>query len=292
VLVDIVNGITKNVRVLDGGKNYTANEAVSFNRSGAPLTQTLDVFVGNEAFLNPQSSNNIKVTVAGSKFVVGQQYTFLSANGYEVILSATQIGNDGALVKASSLLSQEYPLTLLAEQALTCTPSVIGATQATLYIVKSTVITNTQIIGGGTQAEVGDLITKDPAANEKAMVLEVSANAQNNRITKIGLLVGNFADGDDILVDGEDCEFTAYGNVVSNFQLNAGLCLDPIHNFDEYVNGAVAETHKIKIDTSNVYLQVDIVYYMDGTTETMREKMMTPEGLSHTLHSLTQRQVL
>jgi hypothetical protein len=31
VLVDIVNRITKNVRVLDGGKNYTANEAVSSN---------------------------------------------------------------------------------------------------------------------------------------------------------------------------------------------------------------------------------------------------------------------
>jgi hypothetical protein len=72
----------------------------------------------------------------------------------------------------------------------------------------------------------------------------------------------------EILVDGGDCEFIAYGNVVSNFRLNAGLCLDPIHNFDEYANGAVAETHNIKVDTSNVYLQVDIVYYMDGTTET------------------------
>ena len=34
-----------------------------------------------------------------------------------------------------------------------------------------------------------------------------------------------------------------------------------------------------------MYLQVDIDYYMDGTTETMREKMMTPEGLSHTYTS-------
>ncbi len=55
--------------------------------------------------------------------------------------------------------------------------------------------------------------------------------------------------------------------------------------FDNNENSAVAETHKIKTDTSNVYLQVDIDYYMDGTTESLREKMMAPEGLSHTYTS-------
>ncbi len=61
---------------------------------------------------------------------------------------------------------------------------------------------------------MGEIITIDPAGVEKAIVLKVRANAQNNRITKIGLLVGSVANTDDVLVAGEDCRFTAYAAVV------------------------------------------------------------------------------
>jgi hypothetical protein len=56
VLVDIVGGKTKSVRVLYGGYQYSADEAVPHNRSGAPLKRTLNVLLGKEAFITPQSS--------------------------------------------------------------------------------------------------------------------------------------------------------------------------------------------------------------------------------------------
>ena len=186
-----------------------------------------------------------------------------------MLVKATQVGVGGALERAEPLISEEYVLTLLAEKALTCTPT--GGTQATMYIVKSEVGIITQQAGAGVKFNVGDIITKKPAGADKAVVMEVSANADDNSITKIGLLVGSFEVGD--FLDGAiDKQITDYGDEDSTFDYSSGLWIDPIFMFDDYENGAVAETHKIKIDTSNGYLQVDIVYYMDGTTETMREK--------------------
>ncbi len=49
--VDIVSGYTSNIRVLDGGRGYTA-VLTSFNRDVAPPTTVLDVFIGSEAFKN------------------------------------------------------------------------------------------------------------------------------------------------------------------------------------------------------------------------------------------------
>jgi hypothetical protein len=42
---------------------------------------------------------------------------------------------------------------------------------------------------------------------------------------------------------------------------------------------------KFKIDTPNVFLQTEIMYYMDGTTQELHKKMTSPEGLSHTYTS-------
>ena len=78
---------------------------------------------------------------------------------------------------------------------------------------------------------------------------------------------------------------TAYGNEDSNFNSTSGLCLDPIYNFDDYANNAVSNSQKIKIDTPNVFLQTDIIYYMDGTTQALQKQMMSPGGLPHTYTS-------
>ncbi len=51
MLVDIVAGYTENIRVLDGGRAFTANEMVEYDKSSAPLLNTkLRVMVGNEQF--------------------------------------------------------------------------------------------------------------------------------------------------------------------------------------------------------------------------------------------------
>jgi hypothetical protein len=49
-----------------------------------------------------------------------------------MVVVAGSIGAGGALTTASPLLSQSYPLIELSGLALTCTPTGVGATQATL----------------------------------------------------------------------------------------------------------------------------------------------------------------
>jgi hypothetical protein len=271
--------------------HFTANEMVEYDKSSAPLLNTkLRVMVGNEQFNAPTSYTNIAVSVAGTGFVANTEYTFSNTTGavvYTMKLKATQV-NAGALERAEPLISENYPLTLLAEKALVFTPG--GGTQATVYIVTAKVGITTQQAGAAAKFNVGDIITKNPAGNDKAVVLEVSADANDNTITKTGLLVGTFepvapATTTAISVGAINKNITAYGYEDSNFKSVSGLCLDPIYDFDTYATGANTESQKIKIDTSNVYLQVDIVYYMDGTTGTMREKLITPEFLSHTYTS-------
>ena len=294
VLVDVVAGYTENIRVLDGGRAFTANEMVEYDKSSAPLLNTkLRVMVGNEQFNAPTSYTNIAVSVAGTGFVANTEYIFTNTTGgvvYSMKLKATQVSNAGALERAEPLISEDYPLTLLAEKALVFTP--VGGTQATVYIVKSRVGITSSACGNNERYIVGTVFTKHPPGDAKAVILEVSSDNNANRITKIGLLVGSFeivAPATEVQIDVPQLaaveEITAYGNEDSNFNSVSGLCLDPIYDFDTYATGGITESQKIKIDTSNVYLQVDIVYYMDGTTETMREKMMTPEGLSHTYTS-------
>ena len=202
-------------------------------------------------------------------------------------LKATQV-NAGKLERAEPLISENYPLTLLAEKALVFTPG--GGTQATVYIVKSRVGITTQQAGAAAKFNVGDIITKNPAGNDKAVVLEVSADANDNTITKMGLLVGTFepvapATTTAISVGAINKNITAYGDEDSTFNSISGLCLDPIYNFDDYSGANVSNSQKIKIDTPNVFLQTDIIYYMDGTTQSLQQKMMSPEGLSHTYTS-------
>jgi hypothetical protein len=97
-----------------------------------------------------------------------------------------------------------------AEKALAFTPG--AGTQATVYVVKSKVGITTQPAGAAAKFNVGDIISEKPAGDDKAVVLEVSADAVDNTITKIGLLFGSFAVG--AFLDGViDKNITDYGNV-------------------------------------------------------------------------------
>ena len=295
MLVDIVAGYTENIRVLDGSREFTENELVEFNRTTNALPTALQVMVGNEQFNAPTSYTNIAISAGGTGFVLNTEYIFTNTTGavvYSMKLKATQLGNNGALARAEPLISEEYPLTLLADKAFTFAPGG-GGTQATVYIVKAKVGVTTSACLNTEQYVVGTVFGKNIAGDpDRAVILEVSAVANQNTITKIGLLVGSFAivapaADVDITVPGiaNTEAITAYGNEDSNFNSTSGLCLDPIYNFDDYANNAVSNSQKIKIDTPNVFLQTDIIYYMDGTTQALQKQMMSPGGLPHTYTS-------
>jgi hypothetical protein len=118
------------------------------------------------------------------------------------------------------------------------------------------------------------LITKEPFGPDIAVVLAVSADANDNTITKLGLVIGTFTVG--AFLDGAIAKtITVYVNPEATFNAQSGLCLDPIYNFDDYVNNVVSNSQKLKIDTPNVFLQTVIIYYVDGTTRCHRKVYRT-----------------
>ncbi len=75
---------------------------------------------------------------------------------------------------------------------------------------------------------MGNIITKNPPGDDKAIVLEVSADGNNNTITKMGLLVGTFepvapATTTAISFGAINKNITAYGDEDSNFNSVSGL---------------------------------------------------------------------
>ncbi len=104
------------------------------------------------------------------------------------------------------------------------------------------------------------MITESPAGADKAVVLVVSADADDNAITKLEIVAGTFATGN--FLDGTIAkQISAYGVPETTFNAQSGLSLDPIYNFDEYDNaGEPTKLQKIYIDTPNVFLQTDIIY--------------------------------
>jgi hypothetical protein len=88
---------------------------VGYNRTTNALTTPLNVMVRNEQFNSPTSYTNIAVSVAGTGFVLINEYTFTNMTGavvYTMKLKATQVSNTGALQRAEPLISEDYALTL------------------------------------------------------------------------------------------------------------------------------------------------------------------------------------
>ncbi len=69
MLVDIVAGLTTNVRVLDGGRGFSADEEIAYDTAPASLNPTSKVKAGNIAFNKPTSSDNIKVIQMNVRFL-------------------------------------------------------------------------------------------------------------------------------------------------------------------------------------------------------------------------------
>jgi hypothetical protein len=113
--------------------------------------------IGNEAFKNPTSSENIFISNPGTGFTAGQQFEFSNTTGVVVTkltVFISQVGNAGEMEKVSPILSQNYLLSDLQEKEFT------GGTNGAIYIVKQTVAVTTEQAGNAVKFEVGDLITK------------------------------------------------------------------------------------------------------------------------------------
>jgi hypothetical protein len=130
--------------------------------------------IGNEAFKNPTSSENIFISNPGTGFTAGEQFKISNTTG-AVLTKLTvfifHVGGAGEIEKLSPILSQNYLLSDLQEKEFS------GGTNGAIYIVKQTVAVTTEQAGNAVKFNVGDLIPKSPAGPDKAVELAVSADA-------------------------------------------------------------------------------------------------------------------
>lgn len=287
LLVDIVAGKTTNVRILDGGRGYTSNDVLTFDTVPSTLTTTQLECVEGSVLNDKNDVNNFYVSTGGQGFEVGKDYTFQNADGATFVLTAVTVdaGNNNALQTVDARNSVDFDFKLYEDKAFSYTPS--GGTQAVVYPVKTILDVTCTDAPAGKKWSVGDIVQKN--ANTQAIVAAVDVDANENKITQMREYLGTFANADALQKNGDvttTCTLTTIDDVEETVATKAGLGLDPLFNFDNYdANGNVLDDAKIKIHTPGVFLQTDILYFMDGSEEEMQQKMMSPEGIPHTYTS-------
>ena len=130
------------------------------------------------------------------------------------------------------------------------------------------VLTITNTAGNGAFA-IGDVVQVPNATTNQAVVIAIDGN---DRPTTLHVIEGAFDDGDDLEKASDDtitCAIDEIKDSVENFT-TVGLGLDPIFNFDDNNEN----DGKINIDTANVFLATDLIFYMDGKQERDMAQMM------------------
>ena len=299
LLVDInANGETENIRILDGGRGYEEDVPIDFNTAVGKkeLTTALSVEASckldkDTKFVNdPMWSSDIVFVVVtnGSGFEEGKQYTAVSTldsdNSFTITCTSTKGDDDDEMVRCELSSEAENNRLRLAGQGeceYTIDSGVDGKDSASLYVISHLLPVTCDNLAGGKTFAVYDLV--NDGNGSKAVVTAV----QNDLPTQVGVYekLQGFAVGDTIAKDadaGATCDITAVGTGELTYEA-VGLGLDPIYDFDDYdSNGNVLETQKMTIDVKNCFLQMDVLYFMDGSWEREQKAMMSPTGLPFT----------
>ena len=138
---------------------------------------------------------------------------------------------------------------------------------AKIYAITN-ILTITITAGAGNFV-VGDYIEEDGESSNQAIV---GATDGNNRPTTLYVIKGEFAGGETIIKvsdGGTNCTIDAVTNENEDFT-TVGIGLDPLFNFD---NNNESQG-KVNVDTANVFLTTDLIFYMDGKMERDMAQMM------------------
>ena len=259
------NGKTKNISIIDGGKGYAASELLVFTHASLDTTDLRVVPAYNFTTWDAATNFWVDTANAGAGYVADQEYEVTNPANSDLNfkIKATAV-NAGALTTCT-LASVEDNNNMCFNSDYDTPYEVAGG--AKIYAIKN-ILTITNTAGAGAFA-VGDLIQDENDADNQAVVAAIGGD---DRPTTLHVVKGSFADGDSLEQVADDtikCGLNAITDDEEPFE-TVGLGLDPLMNFDNNneSNG------KVNVDTANVFLTTDLIFYMDGKMERDMKQMM------------------
>ena len=272
LMVDIVddgNGdfYTENVRIIDGGKGYQDGEELIFAHAQLG-TQNMIVMAASK-FKTWDSVNNWYVDNDGAGYATNDVKVVTHPTNPDLNFNIKVTGqNAGALT--SCVLASVDDNNNLSVAANYDTPYEVEG-GAALYLIKQN-ITFTNAAGAGAFV-VGDIVVDHAAATNMGVVAVIDGNG---RPTQLKVIKGSFADG--TRLDKQSDANAVYCTLTQITTASAdrattttnGLGLDPVFNFD---NNNESDG-KINIETGQVMLVSDLIYYFDGKLERDMKQMM------------------
>ena len=266
LVVDLdAGGITTNIRVLDGGKGYAPSEALTFTHAELDTDPLIVVPAYNFTTWNSATNFYVDAGNAGAGYVVDTSYEVTNpvnpALNFKVTATAVNAGGLSTCQLASVADNNNMAFNSDYNEPY----DVAGG--AKIYVIKNT-LTITNAAGNGAFV-VGDVVVDHAEAGNTAVVAAIDGD---DRPTSLHVIKGSFADGVqlDKLSDATiNCTLTAITATNEAFE-TCGLGLDPLFNFDN--NNA--SDGKVNVDTANVFLATDLIFYMDGKFERDSKQMM------------------
>ena len=178
-------------------------------------------------------------------------------------------------LKISAVQNANLSFSPTSEEPFTVTG---GGNDAEFHITKKIVsVTVSNLVGN---FAVGDLIEEN---NNKAIVLAISGSSPTRLAVYQGSAVvsadnWDYGNGNSFQIATVSADTTKTYDTYQTIDLG----LDGIFNFDNYnADGTAKDDQKIKLDTSNVFLQTDIFYFPPKEVEAAKQAMMSPNGMPH-----------
>ena len=268
IMVDLdANGVTTNLRIIDGGNGYAAGERLTFTHADL---QTDDLIVVPAFNFNTwDSATNLAVDPdnKGQNYAVDSTYTVTHpANpdlNFKIKATAIDGGNNDALTSCI-LASVEDNNNLSFNSDYDEPYDVEGG--AKIYVIKNVLTITTNTPAGA--FAVGD-VAQDVNDNDNQAI--VGAIDGNDMPTTLYVIKGVLEDSDDLEKVGATQNTCTIDTATDSENFSTvGLGLDPLFNFDDNNEN----DGKINIDTANVFLATDLIFYMDGKQERDMKQMM------------------
>ena len=260
LLCDLNNSAVENIRVLDTGSGYAAGDTITFSPDG---WQSDMVVHPAHNFADVTSDANFWPTAGGADFVQGTKYVVENPHGENFKITAKTV-NNGALVECTVSAATNNNLSLPREAGTAYTvKKADGADSGARLKIGSQEVVLTSTKTGAIEA----VLSTDGGAKQLLVLAE-----DGGEVTEVMMLKGTPAENDVFKVDDDNyITIDTITTVTSN--LKAQLGYDPVYSYNSVSGG------KINIDTGNVMITTDIIYYMDGKPEADLKAMNSEGGI-------------
>ena len=266
LMVDLdANGVTTNIRIIDGGNGYLDGEKLTFTHADLQTHPLIVVPAFNFTEWDADTNFYVDAENQGAGYVQEQTYEVTHPANPDLNFKIVATAVDNGALESCELASVEDNNNMSFNSDYDEPYDVEGG--AKIYFVKD-ILTITNTAGAGAFA-IGDVVQVPNEATNQAVVIAIDGN---NRPTTLHVIKGAFDDGDDLEKASDDtitCSIDEITDTEENFQ-TVGLGLDPIFNFDDNNEN----DGKINVDTANVFLATDLIFYMDGKQERDMAQMM------------------